>query len=171
MDIAQLILHGILWGSILGVVFCAATLVIGWLDAAMLLNDYPPDIRAKFGAMSEETRRKANIASLPLLAAMSLVVVMGFGQLRILAGQFTFINTFIVSIVIFQMWNLIDLVILDWFLLMTLKPRFMILPGTEGLAGYRDFVFHFKKFLRGIFFTLFLSVIVAAIALLVEALI
>jgi hypothetical protein len=32
---------------------------------------------------------------------------------------------------------------------MTPKPKFMILPGT-GMAGYRDYKFHFRKFLNGI---------------------
>lgn len=69
------------------------------------------------------------------------------------------------------MWNLLDLVLLDWFLLMTLKPSFMILPGTEGMKGYRDYAFHFRKFLNGIVFTLILSGIVTVIAMGVEALI
>lgn len=54
---------------------------------------------------------------------------------------------------------------------MTLKPRFMILPGTEGMAGYSDYKFHFRKFLNGIVFTFILSGIVTAIALGVEAVI
>jgi hypothetical protein len=39
-------------------------------------------------------------------------------------------------VTLFQVWNLLDLLLLDWFVLMTLRPRFMILPGTEGMAGY-----------------------------------
>jgi hypothetical protein len=69
------------------------------------------------------------------------------------------------------MWNLIDLLLLDWLLLMTFKPRFMILPGTEGMAGYNDYGFHFRKFLNGIVFTFLLSLIVSGIALGVEMII
>jgi hypothetical protein len=70
----------------------------------------------------------------------------------------------------FQTWNLMDLLILDWFVLMTLRPSFMILPGTEGLAGYRDYRFHFQKFLKGIVSTLMLSGMVTAFAIGAEAL-
>jgi hypothetical protein len=171
MSVVQLIQLGALWGVIFGVVFSIAMLIIGRVNAEMILNDYPPDIRAKFGPMSEKTRKQANLASLPLLATLGLVVVLGLGQLRNLTGGLTFLNTFIVVTTIFQMWNLIDLVFLDWFLLMTLKPRFMVLPGTEGMAGYSDFGFHFRKFLNGIVFTLILGGIVTAIALGMEIII
>lgn len=168
MNIMQLIQLGAIWGTVFGVVFSIAILIMGRVNAEMILNDYPPDVRAKFGAMSERTRRQANLATLPLLATLGLVIALGLGQLRNILGELTFVNTFIVSTVIFQMWNLLDLVLLDWFLLMTLKPRFMILPGTEGMAGYSDYMFHFRKFLNGIVFTLILSLVVTAIAMLAE---
>lgn len=168
MNIMQLIQLGVLWGTVFGVVFSVAMLIIARINAEMILNDYPPDVRAKFGPMSERTRKQANLASLPLLATLGLVVILGLGQLRNATGELTFMNTLVVTMLIFQTWNLIDLVLLDWFLLMTLKPRFMILPGTEGMAGYNDHMFHFRKFLNGIVFTLALSLIVTAIALGVE---
>jgi len=168
MNIFQLLQLGLLWGTVFGVVFSIAMLIIGRVNAEMILNDYPPDIRAKYGPMSEKTRKQANLASLPLLASLGLIVILGLGQLRSITGELTFLNTFIVTTMIFQVWNLIDLVLLDWFLLMTLKPRFMILPGTDGMAGYNDYKFHFRKFLNGIVFTLILSGTVTAIALGVE---
>lgn len=168
MNIIQLLQLGLVWGTVFGVVFSAAMLVIGRINAEMILNDYPPDIRAKYGSMSEATRRQANWITLPLLASLGLVVALGLGQLRNSIGELTFVETLTVSAVIFQMWNLLDLVLLDWFLLMTLKPKFMILPGTEGMAGYRDYGFHFRKFLNGIMFTFILALIVTVIALGVE---
>jgi hypothetical protein len=46
----------------------------------------------------------------------------------------------------------------------------MILPGTEGLAGYRGYHFHFQKFLKGIVSTLMLSGMVTAFAIGLESL-
>lgn len=165
MQLSQLIQLGFFWGAIFGLVFCLATLIIGRINVVMLLNDYPPDIRAKYGPMNEATRKQANKASLPLLASLGLVLVLGLSQLRSLSGELTFINTLIVTLLIFQTWNLIDLIVLDWFLLMTLKPSFMIIPGTAGMAGYRDYMYHFRKFLNGIVFTVILSMVVTLISL------
>ena len=35
---------------------------------------------------------------------------------------------------------------------MTWRPRVIVLPGTEGLAGYGDYGFHFRGFLKGLVF-------------------
>jgi hypothetical protein len=171
MNIMELIQIGLLWGTVFGLVFSIAILIIGRINAEFILNDYPPDIRAKFGPMSDQTRKQANLVTLPLLIALGVIVIFGLGQLRTLVGELKFIDTFIVTTLIFQTWNLLDLVLLDWFLLMTLKPSFMILPGTDGMTGYRDFGFHFRKFLNGIVFTLILGLIVTGIALGVELII
>lgn len=146
------VLLGLLWGSLFGGVFCLVTLAIGRLNAEMLVNSYPPDIQARFGPMRPRVRRQANIAGVMLLAALLAVVIAGVLDLRARVGL-GWGSTFIFLLVMFQTWNLIDLVILDWLLLITLRPRFMILPGTEGLPGYRDYRYHFRKFVRGILLT------------------
>jgi hypothetical protein len=156
-------------GLIFGGLFCAATLILGRINVEMLLNDYLPDIRAKFGPMKLETRKKANIASLPLLVALLMVIILALMLLRHSAGELTIINTFVVTALIFQVWNLLDLRVLDWLILMTLRPSFMILPRTEGLAGYQDHRFHFQKFIKGIGLTLVLSAVITGIALEVDA--
>jgi len=51
---------------------------------------------------------------------------------------------------------------------MTMKPKFMILPGTEGMAGYSYYKFHFRKFLNAIVFTFILALVITVIALGVE---
>lgn len=81
MSILQLLQLGAIWGMIFGVVFSAAMLIIGRINAEMILNDYPPDIRAKYGAMSDSTRKQANLMMPPLLATLGLVVALGLGQL------------------------------------------------------------------------------------------
>lgn len=171
MKMLDLIQYGVTWGTVFGLVFSAAMLLIGRINAEMILNDYPPDIRAKYGPMSESTRKQAKKATLLLLAVLGLVVALGLARLRTSSGELTFVETLVVSTVIFQVWNLLDLVLLDWFLLLTLKPKFMILRGTEGMAGYTDYKYHFRKFLNGIVVTFILALVVTVIALGVEWLI
>ena len=105
MNIMQLIQLGALWGVIFGVVFSIAMLILGRINPEMILNDYPPDIRAKHGAMSEATRNLASKVTLLLLVILGLVVALGLGQLREISGVLNFTETLIVSTVIFQMWN------------------------------------------------------------------
>ena len=70
-----------------------------------------------------------------------------------------FLNTFVVA----SAFNAFDLLVLDWLLFCTLRPRFIVLPGTEGMPGYRDYFFHFRGFLIGTALSAALAVIVAVI--------
>ena len=36
----------------------------------------------------------------------------------------------------FSVFNLLDWLMLDWLIVVTIRPGFLILPGTESLAGY-----------------------------------
>jgi hypothetical protein len=47
-------------------------------------------------------------------------------------------------------FNAVDLLILDWLVFATLRPRIVVLPGTEGAQGYGDYGFHFRAFLKGL---------------------
>ena len=45
---------------------------------------------------------------------------------------------------LFLLVNVWDLVVLDWLFFITIQPDLVVFPGTEGLAGYRDYWFHFR---------------------------
>ncbi|MFL5733946.1 MAG: hypothetical protein ACJ78Q_12190 [Chloroflexia bacterium] len=59
------------------------------------------------------------------------------------------------------LFNLFDAVVLDYLILTRMKPRFAILPGTEGLAGYQDLGLQGRAFLKGNLFALFGGLIIA----------
>jgi tetrahydromethanopterin S-methyltransferase subunit B len=60
-----------------------------------------------------------------------------------------------------------DLLILDWLMFCTWTPQFVVLPGTEGMAGYKDYGLHFRGFLIGLLIVAVISAIVTAIVALV----
>jgi len=46
-------------------------------------------------------------------------------------------------------FNLVDLIILDWLIVCWLEPRWVILPGTEHIVIPKQYLHHFKGFLVG----------------------
>jgi hypothetical protein len=60
----------------------------------------------------------------------------------------TFPGAFTRFAIMFGTFNLLDWLALDWPLVYW-QPRFLVLPGTEGMAGYRDYWFHARGFLIG----------------------
>lgn len=65
------------------------------------------------------------------------------------AAQLSALEIFLSTAGVIFLLNLVDWLILDWLLVCTITPRFMVLPGTEGMAGYKNYRMHFRGFLIG----------------------
>lgn len=163
MMLGPLVIHGLLYGLVLSL----GLLVVMGLSLAlapdMWVGDYPPDIRERYGEMSERGKRHR-----PLIAVLFFGLVIGVLVLaltRIPASPLSFGDWFVVAFVVLMTFNIFDLLILDG-LMVLIQPSFMVLPGTEGMAGYRDFAFH----ARGALIGTVLSVVGGAVAALVAGL-
>lgn len=65
------------------------------------------------------------------------------------------------------LFNLVDWLILDWLIICTITPRFVVLPGTEGMAGYKIYAMHFKGFLIGTVLSALVGLLATGIAVFV----
>jgi hypothetical protein len=155
-----LLQHGIVYGAILSVLMGLAFIGIAYLNPETWLPEYPPDVREKFGPMSERAKRQRRLAGLPVFLLLFATIVLSAVQFAQIGGSVffaVFFGTFIVQLT----FNAADLVILDWLIFVTLRPGFVVLPGTEGAEGYRDYGFHFRAFLKGVAGSLVASLLVA----------
>ncbi len=155
--------HALLYGGVLSAVLFVLLLGLLWTNPEILLNDYPPDIQKKHGPMSERSKRQ-RVPIAMLIGAVALgVVAASFSAVRANgAGKIPFLTAFVHLFVMFSIFNVVDLLLLDW-PLVAVAPRFMVLPGTEGSAGYKDYGFHFRGFVIGAVLTLVASVVMAAV--------
>jgi hypothetical protein len=64
-------------------------------------------------------------------------------------GTDSFGERFAYAFGVLFIFNLVDLVILDWLIVCWFKPRWVILPGTEHVAIPNPYLHHFKEFLMG----------------------
>ena len=141
-----------------------AALILGpmYYNAEMWLNDYPPDIQEKFGPMSEKARREGTIVAIPFFIVMVGGIIWSNLRLRQTNGghlgrKAAFLNAFAL---IFSGW-FFDLTILDWLMFVKYTPSFVVLPGTEGMAGYDDYGFHLREHMRALPFLAIGAVIIA----------
>jgi hypothetical protein len=115
-----------------------------------MLNDYPPDIKAQWGPMTKRTKRQRLFVAAVFLVAILAVVAWSLrAHPAVVARDRTFASAFTYFAIMFGTVNLLDCVVLDWGLIYC-QPRFVVLPDTEGMAGYRNYWFHFEGFLIGI---------------------
>jgi hypothetical protein len=155
--------HAVLDGCALSAVVSVLLLGVLWINPEILLNDYPPDIREKHGPMSERSKRQ-RVAAAILIGTVSLgIVAASLSALRAHGGgTVAFLTAFVHLFVMLSVFNVVDLLLLDW-PLVAIAPRFIVLPGTEGSVGYKDYWFHFRGFLVGAVLILGVSAVVAAV--------
>ena len=80
-------------------------------------------------------------------------------------GSHSFGDLFAYTFGVLFIFNLVDLLILDWLIVCWVKPRWVILPGTEHIVVPNPYLHHFKEFLMG---TAGLGIVGVAIAALLS---
>jgi len=140
-----------------------------WLMLALKLNpriffhDYPLKIQQ---AVPEKTRREKQLIyvfGVPLM----LLLLLGpfFSTLSVKANDTAELWALWLNAAgVMWIFNIVNWLILDWFIFCTLTPRFVIIPGSEGMAVYKDYRFHFRGFLKGTLYSVLGGLIIAGIA-------
>jgi hypothetical protein len=150
-------------GLLLSLVLTTLAVLGGAVALDMFVNSYPPDIQQKYGPMSPRAARLrpyfATLLCIPVLA----VPLVGLFDLQRSMESIGFLQAFAYAGIAVSVFNLFDLLILDWLLFCTIQPCSMVLPGTEGMAGYRDYRFHVIGFGKGLGFTVVGSLLVAVL--------
>lgn len=169
-DWPLLIQSALLNGLVLSLILTAIAVISGAVAADMWVGDYPPDIRQRYGPMSPRSARLRPFVAVLFFAAVLVVPLFGLFALRAGVGDVPFLPALAFSVVALLVFNTFDLLVLDWLLFCTIQPRAMVLPGTEGMAGYRDYRFHFVGFLKGLGFCAVGGLVIAALWIVVQAL-
>jgi hypothetical protein len=114
--------------------------------------------------MSERSKRQRIPVAIFIMAVLFGIVTLSFQDVGTnQEGDISFLAAFIHLFFMFSAFNLLDWLVLDWLIVVTIRPRFIILPGTEGLAGYEDYRFHFHGFLIGMVITFVASILFAGV--------
>ncbi|MCC7165687.1 MAG: nitroreductase [Anaerolineae bacterium] len=164
LDVTQIIRDGLILSFV-------ATLIIGismWINPRLWLQDYPKDIQALVPPKTEKEKRQTNLIGIPfLLVLIGIPFISTLMLKQANAGNISFLLLFVNAFGVFWIGNLWDLLVVDWLIGCTFTPKFVILPGTEGAAGYKDYAFHFRGFLIGTVISIIVGVIIAALVSLV----
>jgi hypothetical protein len=162
LDWYTLIARAVTWGLGLSLVLVIIMITSGLLALDMWVGDYPPDIRRKYGPMSPRARRLRPFIAFLVFAAFLGIPFLGLWQTRAILGELSFVPALAFSFLGLLVFNTFDLIILDWLVFCTIQPPVTVLPGTAGMAGYRNYRFHFIGFIKGLGFCAAGSAVIAA---------
>jgi hypothetical protein len=164
IDISRMVLDGL----ILSALASAFIIITMRLKPRVWLQDYPEDIQAQVPPKTEQEKRLSLVLGIPFLLLLIAVPLISTLMLEARHPQTaTFFalaaNGFGVAFV----FNVVDWLILDWLMFCTVTPRFIVIPGSEGAAGYKNYGYHFRGFLIGTVFSLVVGLIVGGVVWLI----
>ena len=161
--------NALVYGLGLSLVLVIIMVISASLAPDMWVGDYPPDIREKFGPMSPRAARLRPFVAAVFFLAVVAIPLLGLYALTTRLGTISFLPALVYSMAVLLVFNVFDLLVLDWLLFCTIQPGRMVLAGTEGMAGYRDYRFHFVGFLKGLAFCTVGGSIIALIWMVLQA--
>ena len=165
----MLLFYILIHATIFAIIFTLYLFAImrGLSPRVWAMSDYPPEITDHVPPQTDAEKRQARIVYIPFL-------VIGIGYplattyfLKILnGGVISLLDAFLTVFVILMFGFLADYIILDFLIVGTLTPDFVILPGTEHMREkeYKDFrKYHAKGHIKGLLLIIILSLILAAL--------
>ena len=154
----------ILDGAILSVIASLILIAVLRFNPRLFLQDYPEDIQSQVPPKTEKEKRQSLIVGIPFLI---LVVAVPFISTLTLKRQgaedVSFLQLFLNAFGVVFIFNLVDLVLLDWLMFCTITPRFVVIPGTEGMEAYKDYAYHFRASMVGTILSVVAGLVIAGV--------
>ncbi len=155
INISQLLVDSLIYVALASVLLLGLVLY----NPRLMLQDYPPAIKAQVAPKTETEKRQSTIYGMPFLLA--LLVLPFFFVWRLNTGAF--LPLFLHAFGVIWAFNIFDWLVLDWLVFCTITPKMFVIPGSEGHPAYKDYAFHFRGFLIGTVFSLVLALITAGV--------
>lgn len=155
---------GLWYGGLLSVLLSSMVMISIWINPEMWLHDAPKEVQEKHGPMSAKARRQRAMFVVPFFAVVIGVPWWALDQLPNVTGQpYTFGTVFTTLIVMFMLFNLVDLVIIDWLIVELWRPSFLRRGRLGELMTKRYYLFHFIGFCKGSVGLTLVSLLVAGV--------
>ena len=139
-------------------------LLVVLYNPRLMLQDYPPAIKASVPPKTEHEKRLSLWLGSPfLLVVLVFPIYATFVFQSGTGGRAGFPWLWLYAFGVTFAFNLWDWLVLDWLVFCTLTPRIFVIPGSEGHPAYKDYSFHFRGFLIGTALSAVMGLIAAAL--------
>ena len=160
----QSLLNGIILSLVLGAIVIGSMIY----NARLWLRDYPKPMRDKVPPLSVTEKRDRAVLVVLLLGVLLGGVLLATLQLRRYPPALLSIGAAYLSLfLMLAVFNLFDALVLDLLIITLITPKFVIIPGTEGMEYlFRDYRKQLVDFLKGFVFCAVASLPFAVLAVL-----
>jgi hypothetical protein len=158
-----LLQHSLIYGLILSVLLLAVILSAALLQRSSRPAALQPDGTAAAQTTAIDSKRQRKALAIPVLLVVVGTLAAAVLTLPATGLVPTFGTVFICAFLVAFVFNLFDLLVIDWLLVVAWHPSWFIPPGTEGDAANRSYAFHFIGFLKGLGFCIIAGLITAGL--------
>ncbi len=132
-------------GAVLTAIAAPVLVLTLYINPRIALSDYPPDVQAAVPPRTRKELRHGILLSIPfLLAALAVPLLSTWLLSRQNGGTISYWIALVSIFGVYSVFYLFDLIVLDLLMFCTWTPGFLVIPGTEGMAGYKDWRMHVK---------------------------
>ena len=158
--IAVALIEGLIWSVLWMIYVYILVTKFPW----EIIHDYPADIQkaSTLPAPSDEQKKKAKIFS-ALFSLVIFGVLIAFGVVRYAGENASFPEVLLFTFIIAMVWNVVDLIVMDRLIICKLTAKWVVIEGTEGCRGYKDYMYYFKGFLIGCIYSAILAFVISGI--------
>ena len=132
-------------GASLSLAASTYLLILLRFNPRIFLRHYAREIQAIVPPKSKKEQRLSILLGLLIGLPFAAVLLWRTATLE----THTFRDRFLYAFGVLFIFNLVDLLILDWLIVCWIKPRWVTLPGTEHIVIPNPYLHHFKGFLIG----------------------
>jgi hypothetical protein len=155
--------HVLINGTV--ITLAVGVIILGSLmyNARLWLQDYPKAIREKVPPLTPIEKQQRVVVAVLFMSVLFGGLLLTAIQLR--GRALAFGEAYLLFFLMLFLFNLFDAVVIDLLILTGLKPKFVILPGAEGMEYlFNDYRKHVGDFLKGMAFCAIASLPFAAVA-------
>jgi hypothetical protein len=125
--------------------------------------DYTEEIKAKVAPQNKEEKRTAIIIGIPWLLFVFIFPLVSTYLLKMQLGNdfslgIAFTNMFVLLVLI----TIGDFVVLDWWIVSTITPAYVIIPGTDK-EEYKNINQHFRGHIKSFLVQTVVCMLIAVI--------
>lgn len=161
----NILVHGTIFAVILTLFLLAV--MLGFSPRVWAFSDYPKTITGQVKPQTKRERRIALVVYIPfLIIGIGYPLLSTYILKALYGGVILFLDAFLNVFAVWMFGFLADLLILDWLIVGTITPSWVIIPGTEHmkLQEYKEFrMYHAKGHLKGLVALAGLSIILALV--------
>jgi len=124
-----LIQNSLFFGAIFSLVMSVIIVFSLWRNPLVWAERAPEDIRQAVGPIDDRARKQRRTFGILSLLFLMGILILSVVRLNMIQGGLTFWSVFLNIFIIVMVWNLVDLLIIDWLFLIVIQPKFLIIPG------------------------------------------